>query len=109
MQPGRDLLRGPLLTQLGGDVLTQPNIVLEYCPLRAACVVERFTISPDGKSLKAIVTVNDPDTFNGPLTLTQTWRKDEVEMIESICAEDGGYDPFEQNLFPIPKSEKPDF
>jgi len=55
------------------------------------------------------VTVNDPDTFNGPLTLTQTWRKNEVEMIESICAEDGGYDPFEQNLFPIPKSEKPDF
>jgi hypothetical protein len=72
-------------------------------------VVERFTISPDGKGLKAIVTVSDPDTFNGPLTLTQTWRKNEVAMIESICAEDGGYDPFEQNLFPIPKSDKPDF
>jgi hypothetical protein len=72
-------------------------------------VVERFTINPDGKGLKAIVTVSDPDTFNGPLTLTQTWRKNEVEMIESICAEDGGYDPFEQNLFPIPKSDKPDF
>ncbi len=72
-------------------------------------VVERFTISPDGKSLKAIVTVNDPDTFNGPLTLTQTWRKNEVAMIESVCAEDGGIDPFEQNLLPIPKSDKPDF
>jgi len=72
-------------------------------------VVERFTISPDGKSLKAIVTVNDPDTFNGPLTLTQTWRKNEVEMIESNCAEDGGYDPFEQNLHPIPQASKPDF
>jgi len=72
-------------------------------------VVERFTISPDGKSLKAIVTVEDPDTFNGPLTLTQTWRKNEIAMIESICAEDGGYDPFEQNLFPIPRSDKPDF
>jgi hypothetical protein len=72
-------------------------------------VIERFTIAPDGRSLKAIVTVNDPDTFNGPLTLTQTWRKNEIQMIESICAEDGGYDPFEQNLHPIPQSNKPDF
>jgi hypothetical protein len=72
-------------------------------------VVERFTISADGKSLKAIVTVDDPETFNGPLTLTQTWRKNEIEMIESICAEDGGIDPFEQNLFPIPQASKPDF
>ena len=72
-------------------------------------VIERFTISPDRKSLKAIVTVDDPDTFNGPLTLTQTWRKNDVEMIESICAEDGGYDPFEQNLWPIPQASKPDF
>jgi ABC transporter substrate binding protein len=33
-------------------------------------VVERFTISPDGRALTAIITVEDPDTFNGPLTLT---------------------------------------
>jgi hypothetical protein len=72
-------------------------------------VVERFTLAPDGRSLKAIVTVSDPDTFNGPLTLTQTWRKNEIAMIESVCADDGGIDPFEQNLFPIPKSDKPDF
>jgi hypothetical protein len=72
-------------------------------------VVERFTISPDGRSLKAIVTVDDPDTFNGPLTLTQTWRKNEIEMVESVCADDGGIDPFEQNLSPIPTAAKPDF
>jgi hypothetical protein len=72
-------------------------------------VIERFTIASDGKSLKAIVTVDDPDTFNAPLTLTQTWRKNDIEMIESICAEDGGIDPFEQNLYPIPQSSKPDF
>jgi hypothetical protein len=72
-------------------------------------VIERFTISPDGRSLKAVVTVEDPDTFNGPLTLTQTWRKNDIEMIESVCSEDGGYDPYEQNLFPIPKADKPDF
>src|SRR5215813_10049383 len=32
-------------------------------------VIERFTISQDGRALTAIVTVEDPDTFNGPLTL----------------------------------------
>jgi hypothetical protein len=35
-------------------------------------VVERFTVSKDGKALTAIVTVEDPDTFNGPLTLKQS-------------------------------------
>ena len=44
-------------------------------------VVERFTISQDGRALTAIVTVEDPDTFNGPLTLKQTWRKNEVAMM----------------------------
>jgi hypothetical protein len=29
-------------------------------------VVERYTVSEDGKSLSALVTVEDPDTFNGP-------------------------------------------
>jgi len=72
-------------------------------------VVERFTISPDGKRLTAIATVNDPDTFNGPLTLTQTWRKNEIAIGETVCAEDGGIDPFEQNLFPIPRADKLDF
>src|SRR5258708_5592315 len=32
-------------------------------------VVERLTIDPDGKNMTAIVTVEDPDTFNGPLTM----------------------------------------
>ena len=40
-------------------------------------VVERFTISPDGRALTGIVTVEDPETFNAPLTLKQTWRKNE--------------------------------
>src|SRR5260221_9118262 len=35
-------------------------------------VVERLTISKDGRTLTAIVTVEDPDTFNGPLTFKQT-------------------------------------
>jgi len=72
-------------------------------------VVERFTISQDGRSLTAIVTVEDPDTFNRPLTLKQTWRKNEVAMAEMVCAEDAGEDHFNQNLHPLPQADKPDF
>jgi hypothetical protein len=59
--------------------------------------------------LTAIVTVEDPDTFNRPLTLKQTWRKNEVAMAEMVCAEDAGEDHFNQNLHPLPQADKPDF
>jgi hypothetical protein len=72
-------------------------------------VVERFTLAPDKKSITGIVTVDDPDTFNGPLTLKQTWRKNEISIEESICAEDGGVDMYNFNLHPIPQANKPDF
>jgi hypothetical protein len=72
-------------------------------------VVERFTISRDSRTLTAIVTVEDPGTFNGPLTLKQTWRKNEAAMAEMVCAESGGEDHFNQNLDPIPLADKPDF
>jgi hypothetical protein len=72
-------------------------------------VVERFTISRDGRTLTAIVTIEDPDAFTGPLTLKQTWRKNEVAMGEMVCAESGGEDHFNQNLDPIPQAGKPDF
>jgi len=72
-------------------------------------VIERFTISPDSKQLTAIVKVEDPDTFNAPLTLRETWRRNDVPIEESVCADDGGVDHFEQNLYPIPVAAKPDF
>jgi hypothetical protein len=72
-------------------------------------VVERFTISPDKKKLTAVITVEDPDTFNAPLTLRQEWRRTNLSYEESICAEDGGDDHFGQNLEPIPVAGKPDF
>jgi hypothetical protein len=59
--------------------------------------------------LTAIVTVEDPDTFNGPLTLKQTWRKNGVAMGEMVCAESAGVDYFNLNLHPIPQADKPDF
>ena len=72
-------------------------------------MVERFTIAPDAKSLTAIVTVEDPDTFNGPLTLKNIWRRNNVAIEESVCAADGGVDWFNANLHPIPQADKPDF
>jgi hypothetical protein len=71
-------------------------------------VVERFTLSPDRKTLTAIVTVTDPEAFNEPLTMMQRWAKVEEPMSESICAENN-FDFFSQNLFPIPMEEKPTF
>ena len=72
-------------------------------------VVERFTIAPDAKSLTAIVRVEDPDTFNAPLTLKNIWRRNNVSIEESVCADDGGVDRYNFNLYPIPVAAKPDF
>jgi hypothetical protein len=71
-------------------------------------VVERFTISPDGKNLTAIATVEDPDTFTGPLTMQQRWFKVNEPMGETVCAENNE-DFFHQNLFPLPEAKSPDF
>jgi hypothetical protein len=71
-------------------------------------VVERFTISPDGKSLSAVVTVEDPDTLNGPMAMTKSWFKVDRPFEESICAENN-FDFFDQGLVPIPEAKQPDF
>jgi hypothetical protein len=71
-------------------------------------VVERFTLEPDGKNLTAIATVDDPDTFNGTLTMKQRWFTAEGPMRETICAENNK-DYFNQGLFAVPEAEKADF
>ena len=72
-------------------------------------VVERYTMSSDKNLLTAMITVEDPDTFNSPLTLKETWRRTKFAYEESVCAEDGGEDYFHQNLEPIPSAARPDF
>jgi hypothetical protein len=73
-------------------------------------VVERFTVSPDGKNLTAIVTVNDPDTFNEPLTMMQKWFKVNEPMDETVCAENNNDALFfNQKLAPMPEAKRPDF
>jgi hypothetical protein len=71
-------------------------------------VVERFKISADGKTLEAIARVEDPDTFNEPLTMMQRWRKVPNPLLETVCAENNS-DFFNQNLFPVPEATRPDF
>ena len=103
-----------------GDTLVVDTIGIEGGPLHfidnfrtphteKLHVVERFTVSGDAKKLSVLVKVEDPDTFNGPLTLTDNWRRNDVPIAESVCAEDGGVDRFDANLFPIPQSKAPDF
>ena len=73
-------------------------------------VVERFTISPDGKQLMALVTVDDPDTFNEPIHMKQTWHKVVNPLLETVCAENNNDSIlFHQKLFPMPEAAKPDF
>ncbi len=73
-------------------------------------VTERFTISPDGKSLSAVVMVDDPDTFNEPLHMMQTWHKVRNPLIETVCAENNNDAIFfHQKLFPIPEAKSEDF
>jgi hypothetical protein len=71
-------------------------------------VTERFTLEPDGENLTAIVTVEDPDTFNEPLTMMQRWFKVKAPMKETVCAENN-FDYFNQGLFPVPQAATPDF
>jgi hypothetical protein len=61
---------------------------------------------PGGKGMSALVTVEDPDTFNAPLTR----RGDRFDgpILETVCAANNG-DFFKQNLFPQPETKTPDF
>src|SRR5579883_27664 len=71
-------------------------------------VVERFTIERGGKGMRALVTVEDPDTFNAPLTMTRRWFKADGAMLENVCSENNN-EFFNQNLFPQPEAKTPDF
>jgi len=71
-------------------------------------VTERFTLDPGGNGMSALVTVEDPDAFNAPLTMTRRWFRQEGRMLETVCGENNG-DFFHQNLFPQPEAEIPDF
>jgi hypothetical protein len=71
-------------------------------------VVERYSLSDDGKTLTALVTVEDPDTFNEPLHMMNRWQKVANPLLETNCAENNA-NFFNQKLFPMPEATKADF
>jgi hypothetical protein len=72
-------------------------------------VVERFKMIEGGKTLEAVVTVDDPGAFNMPWTAVQRWRRvSDRPMTEMICAENN-LNFFNYEVVPIPQADKPDF
>jgi len=71
-------------------------------------VIERFKLSADGKAIEALVKADDPEAFNEPIFMVQTWRKVANLLLETVCAENN-VDHFGQNLIPIPEATRPDF
>jgi hypothetical protein len=72
-------------------------------------VVERFSLIDGGKTLQAVVTVDDPGAFNMSWSAVQRWRRrDGSAILELICAENNtGY--FGYEVTPVPQASKPDF
>jgi hypothetical protein len=72
-------------------------------------VVERFKLIEGGKTLQAVVTVDDPGAFNMAWSAVQRWRRvSDRPITEMICAENN-YDFFNYSVVPIPEAAKPDF
>jgi len=70
-------------------------------------VLERWTVSDDGKTLNITVVVDDPATFNKPWSGTTNFRRRQQRMIEISCAENPQH--FENYDFHIPVADKADF
>jgi hypothetical protein len=66
-------------------------------------VVERFKLANGGKAMQVNITFDDPDAFNAPWSVVQRYDRIQEPMHEEICAENN------QQFFPIPVANKPDF
>jgi len=72
-------------------------------------VVERFKLIEEGKTLQAVVTVDDPGAFNMPWSAIQRWRRaTNRPMTELMCAENN-ISFFNYDVVPLPQADKPDF
>ena len=67
-------------------------------------VVERYRVHGDGTQLQVLVTVEDPNVFRTPWSMTVDYYADDVSLREAPCAENNRDWP---DLMPI--AEKPDF
>ena len=82
--------------------------------------VERFHISPDGKTLEVNLHVEDPGAFTTPWDAVQRYRRIDASgsasdarvprgpLEEMVCAENNG-DHFNQNLIAMPTADRQDF
>ena len=72
-------------------------------------VVERFRLVDSGKTLEALIRVEDPGAFNMPWSAVQRWRRREGNpILELVCAENSrGY--FGYDVRPIPQATRLDF
>src|ERR1700730_1992316 len=66
-------------------------------------VIERFELVDGGKAMQVNITFDDPDAFNAPWSVMQRYDRIQRPMDEEICAENN------QQFFPIPVANKPDF
>jgi len=73
-------------------------------------VIERYTISDDGKTMNGTATVEDPGAFTSTWSATQRWRRVQLPIQESVCAENNNnYNYFGLKIDPIPEAAKADF
>ena len=72
-------------------------------------VVERFRLVDNGRTLEALIRVEDPGAFNVPWSAVQRWRRREGNpILELVCAENSrGY--FGYDVKPVPQTTTPDF
>jgi hypothetical protein len=72
-------------------------------------VVERYRLVEDGKTLEADVTIEDPVALIKPLHVIHRWRRVQGPIRESTCAEGELYNPFVQDVEPLPVADRADF
>ena len=70
-------------------------------------VVERFRMIEDGKALHVDLHVEDPGAYTMPWNAAQRYDRNDLEFVESICAENN---PLEHGqLDSMPEAKTPDF
>jgi len=72
-------------------------------------VIERWKLSPDGKSIGVDIRVDDPGAFTMPWSARQIYqRAPQGPMSEMVCAENNP-DYFNYRIVPVPTAVRPDF
>jgi hypothetical protein len=68
-------------------------------------VTERWKMASDGKTLEALIRIEDADAFNQPFSVMQRYGRVQQTLVEQVCAENNGY------FFGarVPTADKPEF